>query len=369
MSGSDFSLKPSSLKAALCKIPTGPFLTPSHNPHSLSQRCHLFSPSEDHSTPLMTTASYSHHLSVFPRRTSRGTHDPTRLGLRRGSRFLAEALRRVPDRPQPVSPSLRLPAGHPAGCSRDGGGSARRPSPAPGNGRPTDPGAGTEQPPPSRLGRWAGGGAAPPRCGAGRGGSVRRCDAGGAGTPGGVAAVPPARPGPALPCPPLLGPEQGEYGEGSPTGLRTGTCRGNGFRRLLPVAVSLGAAGGCRLPSLPARPRGGKEAARQPGLRRWCPPGLKSARRKMASSPSLLPGGYLAMIIAFIRFCLPSSRTSSLARCPLGAGRMGRKTAASPPWFPASLPGCQVKIRAAHHRDPRAVPLVRVRCTLGISSC
>lgn len=123
-------------------------------------------------------------------------------------------------------------------------------------------------------------------------------------------------------------------------------------------------------PPLAARPpEGGKEAARQPGLRRWCPPGLKSARRKMASSPSLLPGGYLAMIIAFIRFCLPSSRTSSLARCPLGAGRMGRKTAASPPWFPASLPGCQVKIRAAHHRDPRAVPLVRVRCTLGISSC
>lgn len=81
MSGSDFSFKPSSLEAAHSKIPTSPFLTPSLNPHSLSQGCHLFSPSEDHPTPLMTTAGFaSHHLSVFPRRTSRGTHSPNRLG-------------------------------------------------------------------------------------------------------------------------------------------------------------------------------------------------------------------------------------------------------------------------------------------------
>ncbi|XP_049655016.1 LOW QUALITY PROTEIN: islet cell autoantigen 1 [Accipiter gentilis] len=73
-----------------------------------------------------------------------------------------------------------------------------RPRPTPGSGRPRAPR--TWQPPPCRLGDWAGGGAAaaPPRCGAaraGRGGSVRRCDAGGAGTPGGAAA-PPARPSP-----------------------------------------------------------------------------------------------------------------------------------------------------------------------------
>lgn len=114
-----------------------------------------------------------------------------------------------------------------------------------------------------------------------------------------------------------------------------------------------GSAGWAPPPPPAARPPlGGKEAVRRPGLRRWCPlglgggwrrgrtcPGVKFPRHKMASAPPfclvfpLPPCGYLAMIIAFIRFCLPSSRTSSLALCPLEAGRMGRETAASPQRF------------------------------------
>lgn len=109
-------------------------------------------------------------------------------------------------------------------------------------------------------------------------------------------------------------------------------------------AGETGSAGCCRwraasprcLPACPPRGEGGGAAA---GPEALVPSGLKSARCKMASSPCLPPGGYLIVIIAFIRFCLPSSRTSSLARCPLEAGRMGRKTAASAPWFPALLPG------------------------------
>lgn len=338
MSGSDFSLKPSSLKAALCKIPTGPFLTPSHNPHSLSQRCHLFSPSEDHSTPLMTTASCSHHLSVFPRRTSRGTHDPTRLGLRRGSRFLAEALRRVPDGPQPVSPSLRLPAGHPAGCSRDGGGSARRPSPAPGNGRPTDPGAGTEQPPPSRLGRWAGGGAAPPRCGAGRGGSVRRCDAGGAGTPGGVAAVPPARPCPALRS---SAPSKVSTEKGAPPGSALGPAGEKGFAGCCRWRSASGPRVGAASPRCPPA-RGGEGGGAAAGPEALVPSGVKIGEAQNGIFP-LPPAGRLSrhdyciypFLPPFLPYVLPGS-------VPTGSGEDGEENgrfSSVVSGFAAGLPG------------------------------
>lgn len=114
MLGSDFSFKPSSLEAAHSKIPTSPFPTPSHNPHSPSQGCHLFSPPEDHPTPLMTGGFASHHVSVFPRRTSRGTHSPRRL--RRGE-ALAFQPRRSEESPtdparEPLSPpSLRAQPG------------------------------------------------------------------------------------------------------------------------------------------------------------------------------------------------------------------------------------------------------------------